>query len=98
MASLTSYYKHNLFFNSRENGRLTCRAINDDSSFSGPSHIANMDIAHVASTLSELNLMTYDFHGAFSETTGTNAPLYYQGWGEVGFSVHDCVENWLAGE
>eukprot|EP00804_Cyclotella_cryptica_P014807 CCRYP_015026-RF/>CCRYP_015026-RF protein AED:0.11 eAED:0.11 QI:481/0.94/0.95/1/0.78/0.75/20/1173/1223 len=63
----------------------------------GPSHIANMDIAHVASTLSELNLMTYDFHGAFSETTGTNAPLYYQGWGEKGFSVHDCVENWLAG-
>ena len=25
----------------------------------GPSNIANMDIAHVASTLSELNLMTY---------------------------------------
>ena len=25
----------------------------------GPQHIANMDIAHVASTLSELNLMTY---------------------------------------
>ena len=56
-----------------------------------------MDIAHVASTLSELNLMTYDFHGAFSETTGINAPLYYQGWGEEDFSVHDCVNNWLAG-
>ena len=25
----------------------------------GPSHIENMDIAHVASTLTELNLMTY---------------------------------------
>ena len=25
----------------------------------GPSNIANMDIAHVANTLSELNLMTY---------------------------------------
>ena len=25
----------------------------------GPNHIANMDVAHVASTLSELNLMTY---------------------------------------
>eukprot|EP00970_Alexandrium_tamarense_P000666 scaffold69_cov198-Alexandrium_tamarense.AAC.106 len=63
----------------------------------GPSHINNMDIQHVASTLSELNLMTYDFHGAFSSTTGTNAPLYYQGWGEEGFSVDDCVRNWLAG-
>jgi hypothetical protein len=56
-----------------------------------------MDIAHVANTLTELNLMSYDFHGAFSSTTGTNAPLYYQGWGEEGFSLHDCVENWLAG-
>ena len=63
----------------------------------GPSHIANMDIAHVASTLSELNLMTYDFNGAFSPVTGMNSPLYPQGWGEEGFSVHECVENWLAG-
>ena len=88
----------------------------------GPQHIANMDVAHVAATLSHLSeyitmknhssisnsylscvsyaridLMTYDFHGAFSDTTGTNAPLYYQGWGEEGFSVHDCVENWLVG-
>ncbi|KAL7530693.1 hypothetical protein ACHAXR_009440, partial [Thalassiosira sp. AJA248-18] len=63
----------------------------------GPQHIANMDIAHVASTLSELNLMTYDFHGAFSPVTGTNAPLYYQGWGEQDFDVHSCVQNWLAG-
>lgn len=63
----------------------------------GPNHIANMDIQHVADTLSELNLMTYDFHGAFSSVTGSNAPLYYQGWGEDDFDVHSCVENWLAG-
>ena len=36
-----------------------------------------------------------DFHGAFSETTGTNAPIYYQGWGEDDFDVHSCVQNWL---
>src|SRR6056300_241363 len=63
----------------------------------GPNHIANMDIAHVASVLSELNLMTYDFHGSFSDVTGLNAPLYYQGWGDPEFNVHSCVENWLAG-
>ena len=63
----------------------------------GPSHIANLDIAHVARTLSELNLMTYDFNGAFSPVTGMNSPLYPQGWGEEGFSVHECVQNWLAG-
>lgn len=30
----------------------------------GPDIIANQDIAHVSSVLTELNLMTYDFHGA----------------------------------
>lgn len=63
----------------------------------GPSNIANMDIAHVAKTLTQLNLMTYDFHGSFSETTGTNAPLYDQGWGEEDFDVHNCVKNWIKG-
>ena len=63
----------------------------------GPNHIANMDIAHVASVLSELNLMTYDLHGSWSDVTGFNAPLYYQGWGDPEFNVHSCVENWLAG-
>ncbi|KAL3809554.1 hypothetical protein ACHAXA_001828 [Cyclostephanos tholiformis] len=63
----------------------------------GPDHIANMDISHVSGTLSQLNLMSYDFHGAWSETTGTNAPLYDQGWGEAYFDVHSCVMNWLIG-
>ena len=63
----------------------------------GPSHISNMDIAHTASVLSELNLMTYDFHGAWDATTGINAPIYYQGWGDEEFNVQSCVQNWLAG-
>lgn len=61
----------------------------------GPNHIENMDIVHVGNTLSELNLMTYDFHGAFSDVTGVNAPLYFQGWGDPDFNLHSCVENWL---
>jgi chitinase len=62
----------------------------------GPDIIANQDIAHVSSVLTELNLMTYDFHGSWNPTTGVNAPLYDQE-GSAEFSVHGCVENWLAG-
>lgn len=38
-----------------------------------------------------------DFFGAWSPTTGVNAPLYYQGWGDEDFNVAACVENWMAG-
>ena len=53
----------------------------------GPSIIANQDIAHVGSVLTELNLMTYDFHGSWNDATGVNAPLYDQ-VGSPEFSVH----------
>lgn len=41
-----------------------------------------------------------DFFGAWSPTVGVNAPLYDQSWGGddvAGYSIHGCVENWLAG-
>ncbi len=44
--------------------------------------------------------MTYDFFGAWSPTTGTNAPLHDQSWGgedTVGFSIDGCTKNWVAG-
>lgn len=51
----------------------------------------------VSEILDELNLMTYDFHGAWDATTGVNAPLFDQAKGdpEKGWSVHGCVENWV---
>ncbi len=66
----------------------------------GTSHIKNIDIKTVVNYLSEFNLMTYDFFGAWSPTTGTNAPLHDQSWGgedTVGFSIDGCTKNWVAG-
>merc|ERR1712085_8835 len=62
----------------------------------GPLIIDNMNITHVSKLLTELNLMTYDFHGIWNNITGVNAPLYDQK-GSPDFSVHGCVNNWLKG-
>jgi len=62
----------------------------------GPSLIGNQDVAHVSSVLTELNLMTYDLHGAWNAETGVNAPLYDQK-DSPELSVHGCVKNWEAG-
>lgn len=63
----------------------------------GPSNIGNIDITTVADYLTEFNLMTYDFHGAWDATTGVNSPLYDQSDDpEQGWSVDGCVNNWIA--
>ena len=44
--------------------------------------------------------MTYDLFGAWSPTTGINAPLHDQSWGgedTIGFSIDGCTKNWIAG-
>ena len=62
----------------------------------GPALISNIQIDVVKDYLTELNLMTYDFHGSWNTETGPNAPLY--DWGpSPEFSVHGCVENWKKG-
>jgi len=63
----------------------------------GPDHLKNIDIGVVSKLLSELNLMTYDFYGAWDKKTGPNSPLYDMDGGIPGFSAHSCVENWKAG-
>jgi len=66
----------------------------------GTSHINNIDIPTAAKYLTELNLMTYDYFGAWSPTTGANAPLYDQNWAppEVArYSIDGCVKNWVEG-
>ncbi|EED95478.1 hypothetical protein THAPSDRAFT_268366 [Thalassiosira pseudonana CCMP1335] len=54
----------------------------------GPDLIDKIQVDVVADILTELNLMTYDFHGMF------NAPLYDME-GSPDFSVHGCVQNWM---
>lgn len=60
----------------------------------GPSHIDNIDVEHLADVLDELLLMAYDLHGPWDSVTGVNAPLYYQGFGNIELSVDACVRTW----
>lgn len=66
----------------------------------GPTIIDNIDIQTITQVLDQLNLMTYDFFGSWSQKVGINAPLYNPG--NVGeefkdFNVDSCVKNWRNG-
>eukprot|EP00585_Thalassiosira_rotula_P004448 CAMPEP_0196153706 /NCGR_PEP_ID=MMETSP0910-20130528/37653_1 /TAXON_ID=49265 /ORGANISM="Thalassiosira rotula, Strain GSO102" /LENGTH=653 /DNA_ID=CAMNT_0041417579 /DNA_START=108 /DNA_END=2069 /DNA_ORIENTATION=+ len=64
----------------------------------GPSNIRNINIVEVSKYLTELNLMTYDFHGAWDALTGVNSALYDQAQDpKRGWSVDGCVRNWIGG-
>ena len=52
--------------------------------------------AHVILFVRYSILSISDFHGAWDDLTGTNAPLYYQGYGNENFNIHQCVENYVA--
>ncbi|KAL7472628.1 hypothetical protein ACHAXS_012995 [Conticribra weissflogii] len=62
----------------------------------GPDKIENIEVHNIKDILDELNLMSYDLHGAWDELTGMNAPLYDQGWTDLTkrWSIHGCVENY----
>ena len=45
----------------------------------GPNKIEKIQVERIKDLLSELNLMTYDLHGAWDTLTGTNVPMYDQG-------------------
>jgi chitinase len=59
-----------------------------------PEQILKYDVPMLSSILSEINIMTYDFHGTWDPTTGVNSPLYPQGWGPIDYDVSSCVRNW----
>jgi len=64
----------------------------------GPSVIEGYDIPNTAPLLDQINLMTYDFFGAWSDRTGANAPVYFQGFPDgdewARWNVDGCVKNW----
>ena len=58
-------------------------------------HVAQLEtvMEEVTDVLDGLNLLTYDFHGAWDAAVGANAPLFAAG-PPAGGSVHGCVERW----
>jgi hypothetical protein len=64
-----------------------------------PALVDHQDVPGLTEVLTELSLMTFDFHGTWSEVVGVNAPLYDQpadsSDSQAGRSVNGCVERWL---
>ncbi|KAL3768546.1 hypothetical protein ACHAWO_011501 [Cyclotella atomus] len=60
-----------------------------------PQHIGNIELPNLLNTLTEWNLMSYDFHGAWDQVTGVDSPLYPQGFGNDEFSIDRCVKKYM---
>ncbi len=67
----------------------------------GPDKISKIQISQISQYLDFINLMTYDFHGAWENTTNFNSNLYTPAGdpatGNARVSVNDAVNQWLQG-
>lgn len=63
----------------------------------GPNIIKNLDPKAIAQQVDWINVMSYDFHGAWEKITGHNAPLA-QATGDAltGYSVTSAIDAYLA--
>ncbi len=62
----------------------------------GPWQMGRIDFAQVTPLVDWLNLMTYDYYGSWSGTTGFNAPLYPSMADPAHLSVDTTVKAYLA--
>jgi chitinase len=53
----------------------------------GPDRVADIEVEKVGALLDFLNVMTYDFFGAWDPITGHNSPLFSQSQGDPAFSL-----------
>lgn len=64
----------------------------------GGANPAVVDASYEASVIGQyldfLNIMTYDFHGAWEMVTGQNSPLYDRN--NDNFSISDAVDKWIS--
>lgn len=58
-----------------------------------PSIINIQDVPKISDILSEMNLLTFDFHGTWDDVVGINSPLYDPKSPE--HSANGCVEHWV---
>jgi chitinase len=60
--------------------------------------LRNLEISKLAATLDWINLMSYDYYGAWDKPTGHNAPLFRSTYdnGPAGFDVDASVRAYLA--
>ena len=62
----------------------------------GPWQMARIDFARLTPLLDWFNLMTYDYYGSWSSSTGFNAPLYPSAADAQHLSVDTTVQAYLA--
>ncbi len=66
----------------------------------GPGNIRNLELGAIAATVDWINLMGYDFHGAWDTTTNFNAPLYRTPTdpADASLNIDAAVQAYLSGD